>query len=323
MADSVRSRRSNSTCRNKLAVFLAVACSVTGRSAHAVELALDSDRCAEYDGARLKELLTLELQTLSAGRSGRSATIQLVCSPGAIRVRVHEGDGRQVREAWLEAPVAAGDAETRALALAVTEIVADIWSATPARSQRAIPAQPRDEPHPPGRTERRQLHLSLGPTVQALGRPVGPLYLAALGVELELHRHLGVLVSAFGGVGPTETELAVVDKTMLGGSLDVLPGVALGNLRLALGPGVTLAFLRLRAAPKVPVSVQHDVTGIWAGLALRAQARWHIWERAFAQVDVQAGTTLVPVNGLIDGNDTLIAIDGAWGGGGMRAGFSF
>jgi hypothetical protein len=110
---------------------------------------------------------------------------------------------------------------------------------------------------------------------------------------------------------------------MVGGSLDALPGVPLGNLRLAVGPGVTLAFLRLRAAPKVPVSAQHDVTGIWAGLSLRAQARWHIWERAFAQIDAQAGTTLVPVNGLIDGSDTLIAIDGAWGGGGMRAGLSF
>ena len=46
-------------------------------------------------------------------------------------------------------------------------------------------------------------------------------------------------------------------------------------------------------------------------------------DEPFAQIDAQAGTTLVPVNGLIDGSDTLIAIDGAWGGGGMRAGISF
>src|SRR5690606_5681679 len=157
----------------------------TVSAAHAVELALDSARCTEYDGARLKELLTLELQTLSAERGGRSAAIELYCSPGAIRVRVHQGDGRRVREVWLEEPVAAGDAKTRALALAVTEIVADLWSDPSARSQRAIPAEP-GEPAPSRRTER-LLHLSLGAAVQALGRPVGPLYLGALDVELELH----------------------------------------------------------------------------------------------------------------------------------------
>jgi hypothetical protein len=88
-----------------------------------------------------------------------------------------------------------------------------------------------------------------------------------------------------------------------------------GGVRFQAGPGARLGWARLTGHPSAESALEgQSLSAMWGGPEVRARLATRppaSWTPAFA-LDLGAGYVALPVRGLMDGNDSVFALEGIW-----------
>jgi hypothetical protein len=322
-------------CRRKASVSLALAslsAVLAARSLAAAPAAAGSGfslvqkDCPELDEHTLRELVELELRTLSVSDS--RVHIEISCSGEIAAVSLTDADGHLYPIASrVDFSKAGRGARERLVALAATELVAQAEhaereSAAPPKKAAAPPvavsagveARPSGEGAPPSVRNGDGVpptELALVAVGTVTGTPTTVLGGGALSVRVGI---AGPWVAAFDvrvDTGTSDSGTAKVTWTMLGGSAALLFERRLGVARLGVGAGARAAHLGLEANAITP-DTGHTVTGAWFGPMLPARASFALGASVALVATLEAGYVALPVRGTDDAGTPLVEADGPW-----------
>lgn len=282
--------------------------------------------CPELDERALRELVELELRTLSVSDS--RVHVEIACSNDVAAVSLTDADGHLYPIASrVDFSRAERGARERLVALAATELVAQAE-----HMARAKPAAPEKAEGPPAAAVASG-GAHPGPATADVpaargGRDEGPrmeIALVAVGTVLGTPTTLlggGALVARVGLVGPwvavfdvrvdrgtTDTTTAQVVWTMLGGSAALLFERRVGIVRLGAGAGMRAARLGLEANAHTP-DTGHTVSGAWFGPIIPARASFALATPVALVATLEAGYVTLPVRGTDDAGALLVEADG-------------
>lgn len=274
-------------------------------------ITLEVEGCDDLDQAELNKLLAIEFRTLDVLPAEPRERVQIRCSEQRAVVRLQAGGTSN--ELDLGATTSA--LWPRLLALSVSEIVTESRARiTPVAAR---PASPEAAPTPPGKPTRPardtdRFRVFAGASLRRAIRPATWLAGPDLGSTLDLNRYFSLALDLRLEFGRADTELAKIDWLSASGAFAVLAGASTGDWHFAIGPGVTVGYLRL--SPQVHASgvTGHAVSGVWAGPALVARARFDLGKRWFALGSVDAGFASTSVAGLVNGEERAVDTGGAW-----------
>lgn len=274
-------------------------------------IALDVEGCADIDQAELYKLLAIEFRTLDVLPAEPRERVQIHCRAQRAVVRLESAStsnevdlGATAQALW-----------PRLLALSVSEIVTESRAHSTPTVARPVTPEPASAPasKPTSTTrDRDRFRVFAAASLRRAIRPATWLAGPDLGATLDLSRYFSLALDLRLEFGRADTELARIDWLSASGAFAALAGGSTGDWHFAIGPGVTLGYLRL--SPRVHASgvTGHAVSGVWAGPALVARARFDLSKRWFALGSVDAGFASTSVAGLVNSEQRAIDTGGAW-----------
>lgn len=264
--------------------------------------------CEDIDVDNLRQLLAIELRTLGAAHTF-VGEVRIRCEGDLVEVEAQHSPGETLRT-QLTLRGAERGSITRLLALRISELVAppsvSVAPASPAPPPVAQVQSPVAPANPP------QSALTAMATLRRVGDPGTWLSGLALGGERAPFTHLTIRGDLGFALGRTSTTVADLAWREISLAVSVLGTARLGPLELGAGPGFRGAWAWLAASDVSEGKQGRHLSAPWAGpfaagrVALPARSAWQV------ALDLEAGLVLVPVQGLIDGKDALLTIDGPW-----------
>jgi hypothetical protein len=293
----------------------------------AVPLDLTVVGCDQYDEARMRELVFIEMGTIGAEGARRPARVRLLCAGERVAIDVEDGSPARPSHSELNLAGTAESTRLRLLALTITELVSLSWNAAIASPPpSAIPGSPASATvttgvSPP--SDARRWALSASTSVRRMGRP--GTWLA--GVGLGGARSLGVWVALALDVraetGDATTSVAAIGWRQLA----VTAGLAIGGARGAWAghvlPGFSAGLVRLSATPNASDAHGKALDAVWTGPSLALRGRRTLGQTGFVEFEAGSGLVTRRVVGLVDGQSTLFEIQGPWALIGLSAGVVF
>jgi hypothetical protein len=299
----------------------------------ALEIDLHIDPCLGAPEEEVRRLTALELTVrVVSGQAGtrQAARVEMSCAENGIVLRVTDKTGK-VLERTLTFESLEADVRSRALALAVTELVLTSWMEAPERAKPA-PAAPA-APSPldaDERAARESNDVRAGGVDHVIGFGLvtapfdgidlgwgGGVRLAWISPYSWLGADLDVSVAR----AEAHTALGDVSASSWSAALrGVLRGV-LPPLFVDAGAGLRLGIARLSGTPNdSSVASGGVVAGPWAGPLTHAGLGVKIHSVALV-LGVEGGYRLRGVTGEVDGTDA-VPLDGAWLSVSLGAGWS-
>ena len=287
-----------------------------------VDLTLEG--CPDIDGARLRELVAIEIATIRAGGQPGPTAARLTCNGPHVQIDVVGGDpsGADVDLGGTPAP-----ARPRLLALTITELAAASW----VDPRKQIVAQPRHCPRPlrpswpprPLRRWRRRVRAcSSRRRSGGFGSPATWLGGAGFGFEYSVRSWLAAAIDVRLEAGETSTATAPIGWRAVSGMAGVAIGGDRGRLAWSAMPGLSAGMVRLTAAPVPAGALSTALDAVWAGPSLTTRLR--VASRAaFRSPRARRGFVTHKVVGLLNNDATLLRIDGAWAIAALGAGLAF
>jgi hypothetical protein len=314
-------------------IFVAAVAPARAEAAPSFELALEG--CPTLDAARLRELITIELETLGAAATPRATSIRLTCVEDRVAIALTDTatGGRATSDLDVSATPQA--ARPRLLALTVTELVALTWAELRAPLPQTAPSPPPPPPPlpptpqpiavvtaPPARTPSR-VRLFAVASLRRIGQPGTWLSGAGIGGELRLSPHFALTADVRAEVGDTSTALAAIHWRDAAGTLGLAIGAGRGRFWWDVVPGFTVGLVRLSATPATPDASGATLSGPWGGPSLSSRLRRSFGAHAYLQLELGAGAVSRSLVGLVNGSAPLVRIQGVWGTMGVGAGVVF
>lgn len=326
--------------RRALLLLAVTTASGPGASAHAepgpqtpgpepiVDLTLEG--CPEIDGARLRELVGIEIATMRAGGQRSPTAARLTCIGSHVRIDLL---GQAPSEADLDLDGTPAPARPRLLALAITELAAASWvdplprvaapaapllhaPQTPAATVVSTSASPLPRAPPRAR-------LFAEASVRRIGSPATWLGGAGVGVEYSVRSWLRAAVDVRLETGETSTATAPIAWRAVSGTAGVAIGGSRGRLSWGALPGMSVGLVRLNASPVPAGAVSTSLDAVWAGPSLTTRLQITIARSAFVHVELGGGVVTHGVVGLLNNDTTLLRIDGTWAIAAFGAGLAF
>ncbi len=294
-----------------------------GAEPELVDLTLEG--CPDIDGARLRELVAIEIATIRAGGQPGPTAARLTCDGPHVRIDVVGGDpsGADVDLGGTPAP-----ARPRLLALTITELAAATW--VDPRKQIAAQPTPLSQPSPavivtapapllaPPRAR-----VFVATSLRRIGSPATWLGGAGVGVEYSVRSWLAAAVDVRLEAGETSTATAPIGWRAVSGTAGVAIGGDRGRLAWSAMPGLSASMVRLTAAPVPAGALSTSLDAVWAGPSLITRLRVAIARGAFVHLELGGGFVTHKVVGLLNNDATLLRIDGAWAIAALGAGLAF
>ena len=303
-------------------------------------VALVQKDCPELDEHALRELVELELRTLSVTDS--HVRVEIACSNDVAVVSLTDADGSSYPIASrVDFSKAGAGARERLIAIAATELVAQAERAARSnaaekeKEERKEREQERErqriraasvaaagpghaEPSPKdaapgakGHDEESRIELSLLAVGTVTGTPTTFLGGGALGLRVGIVGPWAAVFDVRFDGGATDTVPARVVWTMLGGSAAFLFEQHLGVAHLGVGAGVRAAHLTLDASAPAPDSGR-ALSGAWLGPILPVRARFLLLPPVALVVMLEGGYVTLPVRGVVEGGEPIVLADGPW-----------
>jgi len=267
--------------------------------------------CPEIDPEDLERLLVIELRTLGADR-GEVRALQVTCSGEQVEVvAVRAASPAPARAQWTLQPAERG-AITRLLALRISELLA-----TPAQPPPTAPAEVSLAPAraiEPSTPPRAATHLLLSAAVSArrMGEPATFLSGPVLGLLASTSTRLTVRGDLAFELGRSRGTLVEVAWRQLSASLALLWTLRTRHFDVGVGPGVRGGWSFLEANRVALGRAGRSLSAPWVGPLIAGHLAVHGEPGWGAALDLESGLVLVPVRGMLDNTDVLLAIDGLW-----------
>jgi len=265
--------------------------------------------CTDIDVGELRQLLAIELRTLGAAPAA-AGNVRVRCEGDLVEVLTQSRPGEPSLRTQLTLHGAERGAITRLLALRISELVAPPSApavAPPPDPPRPAEAQPAVLP-----VRSLQTAFTAMATLRRMGDPGTWLSGLAVGGARSPFAHLTIHGALGLALGRTSTKIADLSWRELSLAISVLGTARLGTIELGAGPGFRGAWAWLAAKDVSEGKRGRSLSAPWAGpfvvgrIALPARSRWQV------ALDLEAGLVMLPVQGLIDGKDALLTIDGSW-----------
>jgi len=298
-----------------LAPLLAAVLCLGTASAAPPAIRLTEHGCSAYDRARLDELIAIELETVESDRPARPSDVALECSAGVVSIRASLRGTSRERKSRVDPKAMDPAAATRLLALAITELLAQLWSeAEPARPPpvpAARPAEPQDVPAPLTVAHEREFAVFAGAAFRTMLEPRAGLFGGALRAEYDPVPWLGLGLDLEVADGSVQSSHADVDVLLGSAALYAPIGARLGRTALGAGPGVRMGWVELSPTRLEPGATGRDVSGAWGGPLLMARALWTNNALALCS-GLEAGLVTLPVVGTLNGEAAEVEVRGVW-----------
>jgi hypothetical protein len=290
--------------------------------------------CPALEEHALRELVELELRTLS--ESGSGVRVEIACSGEVAAVSLTDAEGRAYPiAARVDFARAGPGARERLVALATTELVAQADHGSHASTAEAAPAKPPALHTPPAPPElsreakparvtepEARVEVSLMVVGTLLGSPTTPLAGGALGARVQLAGPWAAVFDVRVERGTTDTDVARVTWTMLGGSAALHFEHRFGIARFGAGAGIRAARLGLEPSVHFPDRGE-GVSGTWLGPVIPVRGSLALTRHLAAVVTVEAGYITLPVRGTTDDGGAVVEADGPWASAGLGLAAAF
>jgi hypothetical protein len=294
-------------------------------SAPAPGLRVQVANCDEGFADRLPSVVKLEIDVLLRERGPtRSPPENIAVRCQAEKAYIEVTLDGSTRESTIDLHVLAAEHRARAVALAAAELVHSM--AGRPRAQEAPPNPPAPPPIPrlePGRPSSDALSrrsskepaLLVGGLVEWRGSPAALLFGGRVAFQYPLG---GVVIpelsldASAGGMTSTSARVAVES---LSTAAHLYFGTTTGTVRWDLGPGARFGWSRLAGQPDAGSTLQgQTLVAAWGGPEVRARVAYAASQLrpALLALQVGAGVIALPVRGLLDGSETVYAMDGLW-----------
>lgn len=315
----------NRVCASAAFLFLLVVWAAPARAAgDSVELSLVG--CADISESALREHLAIELKTL--GLESVVARFSLRCEGDTASIELRDRLGaRYPIASRVELRETARGARERLLALAASELLAQVERAEHEAARERASTAPAPEPSPPPapardaapatakqKAARRHVELSLAGTGMTSGQPHALLWGGVLGARWGVRRGWSVVLDTQLARGRESLPLTDVRWTTLCGFAGGALGTELGPLRVSAALGVRAGWLTLAAEANAPNTGQ-SMTAPWAGAALPLRVAFDTGAALSPFVAAEAGYVTLPVRGRIKDGPLLVEQRGPWLGG--------
>jgi hypothetical protein len=285
--------------------------------------------CSEALVRALPALINLEIDVLLRERGpSRSPPddVAVRCSGDRVFLEVTLGATR--RASSLELGELLPEHRARAVALATAELVhamspREPSSPAPTRKTRAPEPAPTSRPlddrnfapEPSPSRERSRPLLAAGVLAFWLGEPKAMLFGARLSFDHSVAKDLVASFSLDGAVGDSSAGSARIRAETLTAGAHLYLGAATSGVGFQVGPGVRFGGARLTGRPKPASEFEGEsLSALWGGPELGARVATvpsAPWSPAFA-LDLGAGYVALPVRGLVDGSQSVFALEGVW-----------
>ena len=299
-----------------------------GREPESVELTLEG--CPEIDGARLRELVGIEIATMRASGQRSPTAARLTCDGSHVRIKLL---GPTPAEANLDLGGTPALARPRLLALTITELAATSWvdpvpRVAPPPAAPPPPASPAtvvlvSASAPPRAPPLPRARLFAEASLRRIGSPATWLGGAGVGVEYGVRSWLAAALDVRLETGETSTATAPIAWRAVSGMAGVALGGSRGRLSWSALPGISLGVVRLSASPVPTGAVSTSLDAVWTGPSLTTALRVAIARSAFVRVELGGGVVTHGVVGLLNNDTTLLRIDGTWASAGFGVGLAF
>ena len=288
-----------------------------------VDLTLEG--CPDIDGARLRELVAIEIATIRAGGQPGPTAARLTCDGPHVRIDLLGGapSGADVDLGGTPAP-----ARPRLLALTITELTAASW--VDPRKQIVAPPAPLASPPtavvvaasaPPLAPPRTRVFVAT--SLRRIGAPATWLGGVGFGVEYSVRPWLAAAIDVRLEAGETSTATAPIGWRAVSGMAGIAIGGARGRLAWSAMPGLSAGIVRLSAAPVPAGAVSTSLDATWAGPSLTTRLRIAISRGAFVHIELGGGIVTHKVVGLLNNDAALLRIDGPWAIAALGVGLAF
>ncbi|HMI89603.1 MAG TPA: hypothetical protein VK550_36265 [Polyangiaceae bacterium] len=280
--------------------------------------------CAEDLASRLPAVVKLEIDVLLRERGPTRSppeTIAVRCEEEKARLEVTlEGVSHA---STIDLHLLAVEHRARAVALAAAELVHSVAGrprapeAPPTLATSAMSRSPSDRPAPDSapRGSSRRATLLVGGLLEWRGNPAVLLG----GGRMAFQYALGKLVvpefsvdASFGGIHARSAQVAI---RTLSAAAHLYFGATSGSVRWELGPGARFGGVYLAGQPDAGSGLEgRTLTAAWGGPELRARVAYGASQLrpALVALGVGAGLVALPVRGLLDGTESVYAVEGPW-----------
>jgi hypothetical protein len=302
-------------------VFSAVAVSAQAAPVDS-PMHIDVVDCTEIFASRFPSILKLEIDVLLRERGQTRSPERIAVRCEAEKAHIGVTLGAASRTSTIDLQRLTVEHRARAVALAAAELVHAMDA--PGAPQPQAPREPAPPIAPPtadraisdsSRPTSRGPALMVGGLLQWLGDPAAVL----LGGRAAFLYPLGEVVTpeisfdaSFGEVASRAARIAIRN---LSAGAHLYFGTTTGRLRWDMGPGARFGSMRLAGEPDTGSTLVGDtVTAAWGGPELRARVAYRpsqLQPASFA-LQIGAGIVALPVRGLLDGSESIYAVDGAW-----------
>jgi hypothetical protein len=301
-----------------LVVSLAVALPRTARaqaeqSSSIAGIAIELRGCGGVDRVELEKLLAIEFRTLNVMPQDTSERVVIDCGDGNAALTFSPSGSSSNVELSGTTPAA----WPRLLALAVSELVMEARARAPDRADVAqrspVVFEPRRASAAPSvATSRGFVRIFAGARGQWIPGPSAVLWGPEIGLDVTPFAAVAFEVRAHGMFGGTDTELAHVHWTAVGGTVAVRWDVRARTWRCGVGPGLSLDALRLSPDVTLRGATGHAVVGPWGGPELDVSASVSLGKAVLAYVRVDAGILTFPLHGDASDGRRLVDASGGW-----------
>jgi hypothetical protein len=283
--------------------------------AFAAAFALLQRECPSLDEQALRELVLLELRTLSV--SGDGMRVEITCTGDVAAVTLTDTRGQTYPIASrVDFARADPGARERLVALATTELVEQADRADHAEQARPQPTPrpvERREPEPAktGREAAPRTELALLGVGTVLGSPTTLLAGGALSARFTLAGPWAAALDARLEGGATDAESARVSWTSFGGSAALLYVHRFGTVTLGAGAGARAGRLRLEATVDSP-DRGRALSGTWLGPMIPLRASFVLARHVALVGTAEAGHVALPVRGNSTDGSSVARAEGPW-----------
>jgi hypothetical protein len=269
--------------------------------------------CPAEWSTRLRDLLRLELDALSRERAesihSAVASIEIQCDGDHVIATAGLVSGRR-SAVRVDQNRVEPETRPRAVALSTAELVDALLQA------RQAPPKPNAPPPEPASKSQSPTapapSLLAGVSARRVGRPGAWLPGIHLGGELPASRAVALALDLRLASGRSGAEPVSVDIRLGSLGAHLLIGSHAAPFRWGVGPGARVGWASLEGHPEADTNLQR-LSGLWAGPGLLARFSHELRPRSLLlAASLDGGLITLPVKGLIDGQERVFAVDGAW-----------
>lgn len=298
-------------------------------SGGSLEIDLHIDPClgALPDEVRRLTALELTVRVVSArAKVGQATRVELGCAADGIRLRVTDRESGKTLERNLTFEALEADVRSRAVALAVAELVLTSWTEQPETTETAERTEsakpdlpPQESPPEVDRAAKTPSERNRGEIdhVLAVGQANAPLNGLGVGWGGGVRvawaspiREFGADVDLIVSRADAETELGRVSASSWSAALRARLRLSLDPVFIDGGVGGRFGIARLEGNPKDATARGSVVAGTWGGPLAHAEAGFEVNQIALV-LGVEAGYRLRGVSGQVDGASP-VGLNGTW-----------